>query len=173
MLRIHRFTHLGRINRVDVFVHWSVPAIAAVMLFGVVERPVTTLVGIACWMGVLLLHECGHMVAAQQRGSHVYKIRLYPIFALTSFRQLSNKPRYEPNEKNHDEIRSRLQIIERTENKPRRTCPLLKVLARTHIATICVIKIAARPKIANPSATDFVAGLIMSKLFPERKQRYS
>jgi hypothetical protein len=70
------------------------------------------------------------------------------------------------------EIRSRLQIIERTENKPRRTCPLLKVRARTHIATICVIKIAARPKIANPSAADLLPGLIMIKLFPERKQRY-
>ena len=85
MLRIHRFTHLGRVNRVDVFVHWSVLAIAAIMLFGAIERPVTTLVGIACWIGVLLLHECGHVVAAQRRGSHVYEIRLYPIFALTFF----------------------------------------------------------------------------------------
>lgn len=85
MLRIDQLTHIGRINRVDVFVHWSVFAIAAVMLFGVIERPVTTLVGIACWMGVLLLHECGHMVAAQQRGSHVSEIRLYPIFAITCF----------------------------------------------------------------------------------------
>jgi len=70
---------------VDVFVHWSVFAIAAVMLLGAIENPITTLVGIACWMGVLLLHECGHMVAAQQRGSHVFEIRLYPIFAITRF----------------------------------------------------------------------------------------
>lgn len=49
------------------------------------------------------------------------------------------------------EIRSRLQTIEKTENKPRRTCPLLKVRARTYIARTCVIKIAARPKLTNPS----------------------
>jgi stage IV sporulation protein FB len=85
MLKIDRLTHVGRINRLDVFVHWSVFAIAAVILFGVIERPVTSLVGIACWMGVMLLHECGHMVAAQKRGSHVYEIRLYPIFGIACF----------------------------------------------------------------------------------------
>lgn len=85
MLRIDRFTHVGRINNVDILVHWSVLAIAAVMLFGIAQRPFTTLVGIACWMGVLLLHECGHMLAAQKRGSRVYEIRLYPIFAITKF----------------------------------------------------------------------------------------
>ncbi len=87
MLRIDKLTHVGRINRVDIFVHWSVFAVAAFMLFGVLEKPVTTLIGIACWMGILLLHECGHMVAAQRLRSHVYEIELYPIFAITRFDQ--------------------------------------------------------------------------------------
>jgi stage IV sporulation protein FB len=87
MLHIDRLTHVGKINRVDIFVHWSVLAICALMLFGIIEKPVTTLVGIACWMGVLLLHECGHMFAAQRRGSHVEEIVLYPIFAITRFEQ--------------------------------------------------------------------------------------
>ncbi len=87
MVRIERLTHVGRINRVDVFVHWSVFAIALVMMLGVLQRPLTTLLGIACWMGVLLLHECGHMLVAQKRHSHVYEIELYPIFAICRFEQ--------------------------------------------------------------------------------------
>jgi stage IV sporulation protein FB len=85
MLRIDTLTHVGRISRVDIYVHWSVFALAAFMLFGVLQRPITTLVGIACWMGVLLLHECGHMIAARARRSHVHAIELYPIYAVTRF----------------------------------------------------------------------------------------
>jgi stage IV sporulation protein FB len=76
---------MGRIDRVDVFIHWSVFAIAIVMLIGVLSRPLTTLIGIACWIGVMLLHECGHMFAAKRRGSDVHAIELYPIFALTRY----------------------------------------------------------------------------------------
>ena len=85
MLRIDRLTHVGRIDRVDVYVHWSVLLIAFIMLLGVARQPVQTLVGICCWMGVLLLHECGHMFVAKRRHSAVYAIELYPIFAVTRF----------------------------------------------------------------------------------------
>jgi len=85
MLQIDRLTHVGRIDRVDVYIHWSVFAIAIVMLMGVMRQPATTVVGIACWLGVLLLHECGHMVAAKRRGSAVHAIELYPIYAVTRF----------------------------------------------------------------------------------------
>lgn len=85
MLKIDTFTHVGRIDRVDVYVHWSVLAIAAFMLIGVWQKPLTTLIGIACWMGVMLLHECGHMFAAKMRHSAVYSIELYPICASTKY----------------------------------------------------------------------------------------
>jgi len=85
MLRIDRMTHFGRIDRVDVYVHWSVLLIAFIMLLGVARQPVQTLVGICCWMGVMFLHECGHLFAAKHRHSAVYAIELYPIFGLTRF----------------------------------------------------------------------------------------
>jgi membrane-associated protease RseP (regulator of RpoE activity) len=85
MLRIDRFTHVGRIDRVDVYVHWTVLVVVVVMLLGVVRQPLPTLVGLGCWLGVMLLHECGHMMAAKRRHSQVYAIELYPIFALTKF----------------------------------------------------------------------------------------
>jgi len=85
MQKIDRLTHVGRIDRVDVYVHWSVLLIAFILLVGALKRPLPTLVGLSCWMGVMLLHECGHMFAAKQRHSQVYAIELYPIFALTRF----------------------------------------------------------------------------------------
>lgn len=38
-----------------------------------------TLVGLLSYLSLLLIHECGHLIAAQRRGSHVLEIRLYPI----------------------------------------------------------------------------------------------
>src|SRR5713101_60100 len=89
----------------------------------------------------------------RRRAKRRCKLVLTPVFDSYRINRGMNQTK-----KTMIEIRSRLQIIERTENKPRRTCPLLKVRARTHIATICVIKIAARPKIANPSAADLLRG---------------
>ena len=85
MLRIDRFTHVGRIDRVDIYVHWSVLVVAFIMLLGALRQPLPTLVGLVCWIGVMLLHECGHMFAAKRRHSAVFAIELYPIFAFTRF----------------------------------------------------------------------------------------
>jgi Zn-dependent protease len=32
-----------------------------------------------------LIHECGHLIAAQQLGCQVYSIQLYPFFGLANF----------------------------------------------------------------------------------------
>src|SRR6185312_247889 len=73
------FARLLRIKGVDVNVHWSVFVIAGIMLFNAGRKPVMTLVAVVCYMGLLLLHETGHLIAAQRRGSSVLEIRLYPI----------------------------------------------------------------------------------------------
>jgi len=45
------------------------------------------LVALVSYYGVILLHECGHMVAAQRKGCRVNWIRLYPILGLVCFEQ--------------------------------------------------------------------------------------
>jgi Zn-dependent protease len=80
-----RLTPILRINGVKVFVHWSVFVIAAIMLLGTIRRPVMTLVGVVCYLSVILIHECGHMVAAQRKGHAVGGIFLYPIHGLCTF----------------------------------------------------------------------------------------
>ena len=40
---------------------------------------------LASYYGVILIHECGHMVAARRRGSAVWSIELYPLWGVTRF----------------------------------------------------------------------------------------
>lgn len=79
------FARLLRIKGVDVNVHWSVFVIAGIMLLNAGRQPVITLVAVVCYMGLLLLHETGHLIAAQRRGSRVLEIRLYPILGKCMF----------------------------------------------------------------------------------------
>lgn len=78
-LKPGRLTCVLKIRGVNVYVHWSVFVIAIFMLTGTISRPVMTLVGMICYLGVLLIHECGHMIAAQRLGCRVNFIELYPI----------------------------------------------------------------------------------------------
>lgn len=84
-LRPGKLVQIGRIRGACVYVHWSVILIVAVVLVNARQRPVLTLVGLFSYLGVLVLHEGGHLVAAQRRGSRVHSIELYPILGITRF----------------------------------------------------------------------------------------
>jgi Zn-dependent protease len=72
------------IRGVKVLVHWSVFALSALALVWAIQRPREILVGLLCYFGVILFHECGHMVIAQWKRCHVQWIKLYPILGLVS-----------------------------------------------------------------------------------------
>src|SRR5580704_18476759 len=80
-----KLTHVMRIRGVDVYVHWTVFLIALLMILGALQRPALTVVGLICYLSVLLIHETGHLIAAHRRGSKVFSIKLYPIFGVTYF----------------------------------------------------------------------------------------
>ncbi len=84
-IRVDKLTEIMRIRGVSVYVHWTVFLVAAAMIAGAVEGPVLTLAASISCMGVMLIHECGHMVAAQRLGCRVSSIELYPIFGVTHF----------------------------------------------------------------------------------------
>ncbi len=84
-IRLEKLSRVMRIKGVDVYIHWSVFAIAGLMLLGVVQRPLLTLVCLTCYLSVILIHECGHLIAAQRLGCKVYSIKLYPILGLPDF----------------------------------------------------------------------------------------
>jgi len=80
-----------RIDGVDVYVHWSVFVISGFILLGAFQRPAMSLVGLACYWCVLLLHECGHMLVARRKRCEVLGIELYPIWAITRFEMPKSK----------------------------------------------------------------------------------
>ena len=86
-IRWGRLTALLRIKGVGVYIHWSVFVIAALMFMGALRRPILTIVGIFCYLSVLLIHECGHMIAAHRIGCRVELIELYPIHGRCCFQQ--------------------------------------------------------------------------------------
>ena len=46
-----------------VFAHWSVLLLGAVILMGVREMSMLAVTVLASYYGVILIHECGHMIA--------------------------------------------------------------------------------------------------------------
>ena len=84
-IRIEKLTEILRIKGVPVYVHWSVLLIAALILFNVIHQPVGSLLGLTAYLGVLLIHETGHLIAAQRMRCEVLSIQLYPIFGITKF----------------------------------------------------------------------------------------
>ncbi|HET9838026.1 MAG TPA: hypothetical protein VFR84_07310 [Candidatus Angelobacter sp.] len=84
-IRLDKLTRIVRIRDVDVFVHWTVFLLAGIMIYFAMHRPWVTLAGGASWLALILLHESGHMIAAQKKGCGVTAIYLYPIHGLCCF----------------------------------------------------------------------------------------
>ena len=84
-----KFTEVMEISGVPVYAHWSLLLIGALILIGAIERPAETIAAWASFFGVILIHECGHMVVAQRKGYQVLSIKLYPILGFVLVSALS------------------------------------------------------------------------------------
>jgi Zn-dependent protease len=84
-IRFDKKAKIGQIRGVDMYVHWTGFLVAAVILAGVLRRPGLTLLGLAAYWSMLLIHEMGHLIAAQRLGCPMFSIELYPIFGITRF----------------------------------------------------------------------------------------
>ena len=82
-IRFDEKTKIGVIRGADLYVHWTVFLVAAVILAGALQRPACSLLGLTAYWGVLFLHEVGHLIAAQRFGCPVFSIELYPIWGIT------------------------------------------------------------------------------------------
>lgn len=74
-----------RIRGATLYVHWSVLAVTAVLTLAAIEDALSTLFLIAAYLGLLLLHEYGHLLAAHRVRSRVTSIELYPFHGITRF----------------------------------------------------------------------------------------
>lgn len=84
-VRLDKMTCVAKLRGVDVYVHWTVFVIAALMIYAAIHQPWVTLAGGMSWLALMLLHESGHMVVAHQKHCQVMSIELYPIFGLCRF----------------------------------------------------------------------------------------
>ena len=80
-----RLVEIMQINGVKVFFHWSVLLIGVLILLGAVENPRLAFTVLLAYYGVILIHECGHMIAARRKGCIVSSIVHYPIWGVTYF----------------------------------------------------------------------------------------
>jgi Zn-dependent protease len=55
------------------------------MLANTIRRPGLTLAGIGAWLGLIFIHECGHLIVAQQRHCEALSVELYPIHGWCRF----------------------------------------------------------------------------------------
>jgi len=83
--KLGRLTRVARVCRVDVYVHWAVFAIAAVMLLGTLRNPLATVIGLAAYLSVLIIHECGHLIMARRLGYDALSMELYPLVEYARF----------------------------------------------------------------------------------------
>lgn len=74
-----------RIKRVPVYAHWSLFLIGGVILLVAWHDPPIAFAILSAYYGVVLLHECGHMFAAQRKRCAVWSIELYPFWGFTQF----------------------------------------------------------------------------------------
>lgn len=84
-MQVGRLTRVAQVCGVDVWVHWSIFAIGILIVVGAVRRPASTLIGLAAYLGLLIIHESGHLIMARRRGYQAFSMALYPIFGLAHF----------------------------------------------------------------------------------------
>jgi stage IV sporulation protein FB len=68
-----------------VYAHWSVLLVGAYILFRAIDQPREAFVVLVCYFGVMLIHECGHLILAHRKGCKVRSIQLYAIYGITLF----------------------------------------------------------------------------------------
>jgi stage IV sporulation protein FB len=86
-MKIRKLTEIMQIRGVRVYAHWSVLLIGTLILFGALERPAETLAAWTAYFSVILIHECGHMIAAHRKGYEVTAIELYPIHGFARYQE--------------------------------------------------------------------------------------
>ena len=83
MLKLKRFTRVGQLDGVTVYLHWSTIVLSAAVVLLAPTRLALTLTALASYFAVTLLHEWGHVLAARGRRCQAWSIELYPICGCT------------------------------------------------------------------------------------------
>src|SRR6266851_2785586 len=75
--KLKKLVEVMQIRGVKVFVHWSVLLIGAIILLGAVEDAPLAFTVLGAYYGVILLHECGHMVRQTRAGLEILALKRF------------------------------------------------------------------------------------------------
>src|SRR5438132_13020853 len=89
--KFNKLIEVMEIRGVKVLTHWSVLLIGAVIFLGALEEPLLAFAVLAAYYGTILIHECGHMVAAQRKGCAVLWIDFYRTGGFRGFGKRSSR----------------------------------------------------------------------------------
>jgi len=84
-IRLEKLTLVLQWRETNFYVHWTVLIITALLLYNSIHRPLLCLLGLAAYLSVLVIHECGHLFVARRMRCHVHSVKIYPIFGITCF----------------------------------------------------------------------------------------
>lgn len=79
-----------RIFGAPVHVHWSVFVVGTAIFIYAIKDPVSALIGIACYLAIILLHESGHAYASLRLGYQPLNIYLGFFHGLCEFEAPDN-----------------------------------------------------------------------------------
>lgn len=85
--KFERLTRVLRVRGTYIYIHWTVFLISGLLILAALRHPWVTLAAGAAWLGLIFIHECGHMLAAERKGCAVPAIDLYPIHGCCHFDQ--------------------------------------------------------------------------------------
>lgn len=84
-IKLGGLTRIARISQVDIYVHWSIFLIGALVLFSARRNPLPALVSLTAYLAILIIHDSGHLIIARRGGYDALSIELYPIFGIARF----------------------------------------------------------------------------------------
>jgi Zn-dependent protease len=85
MNKVGRLTRVTQVGGVDIYVHWGVFVIAALIVMRVQARVGTTVAAVLSYFAILVIHETGHLLVARRLEYEAFSMTLYPIFGLARY----------------------------------------------------------------------------------------
>jgi hypothetical protein len=69
-----RLTRVAIVDGVDVYFHWSTFLIGGLLIASDLPHPQMAVVTVGSFLGILMIHEWGHVVAARRRKGVAWSI---------------------------------------------------------------------------------------------------
>jgi stage IV sporulation protein FB len=84
-MEIGRLTRVAQVRGIDVYIHWTILALAVAILAVSNRGTAATILGFSAYLALLILHESGHLFMARRRGYQAFSMVIYPFLGLAQY----------------------------------------------------------------------------------------